>query len=272
MKRNFLISIAIIVSSFVNVYSQDTYDTILDNIEKALNAEDWQKADSLTLMLLRMDPGNPSNSLLLSNLGMYRFYSGNDSLAIDALDKACAMAPNSVTILANRARVRTAINEIQGAIEDYSHIIEVDSTYSDAYLHRGVIYLHSGEFEAAYTDFMQLLKLNPESEETNIALTSYYIITEQPSEALPYLSWLIKENPTAEYYAMRAMANIRLDKLMDAADDIFEGIILDAEYSELYVARALLNKRRYEEAAARKDIEKAIALGADPIRLSLILK
>lgn len=259
----------ITVSAADNTPGQD--ERIWSEIDASLAAGEWEKADSLTVAAIESNPGNELNPLLLSNLGMIRYYAGNDSLAIETLTKAHHAAPSSVTILANRAKVLTSAGRIVDAVDDYDTIELLDSTYSDTYLYRGLIRLYSGQFEDALTDLQRRESLSPRDEDTMVAMASFYTITENYENAISYYSQLIKANPLAEYYAGRAMCALHLERLTDAAEDIADGLERDPEYSELYLCRAILNKKRYCKDDARTDADTAIRLGANPLRVNTLV-
>lgn len=240
-------------------------------IDKAVANENWDKADSLIVETLTQHPDEATRAMLLSNLGMIRYYAGKDSLAVATLTQAHHEAPAAVAILANRAKVLTSMGHVAAAVADYDQIEQLDSTYSDTYLYRGLIYLYNGYFEDALSDLKKREKMSPESEDTLIALASYYTITEDYESAAPYYTELIHDNAQAEYYAGRAMCALHLNRLYDAAEDIAEGLALDPNYSELYICRAILNKRRYCPDDAQSDAERAISLGASPARVNALL-
>lgn len=252
-------------------WTDSRYLDLVDQADKAAKEQNWQRADSLLVEALRDEPANPSNALLVSNLGMVRFYDGRDSLALATLDDALAMAPNSVAVLANRARVLTANGRVVDAIADYDCIEQIDSTFVDTYLYRGLIYLYGGNFEKAEPDLRRLNTLAPNREETWIAMASYHSILDQPEEALPYYRKLIDHASAPEYYAARAMILIKRDALLDAAEDIASGLELDPNYAELYLCRALLNKKRYLSVESAADAQRAISLGSDPARVKMLL-
>lgn len=240
-------------------------------IDKAIANENWDMADSLIVETLTQHPDEATRAMLLSNLGMIRYYAGKDSLAVATLTQAHGEAPAAVAILSNRAKVLTSMGHVAAAVADYNQIEQLDSTYSDTYLYRGLIYLYNGYFEEALSDLKKREKMSPRSEDTLIALASYYTITEDYESAVPYYTELIRDNAQAEYYAGRAMCALHLNRLYDAAEDIAEGLALDPEYSELYLCRAILNKRRYCPDDAHSDAERAISLGASPARVNALL-
>lgn len=266
-----IFAIAAAQSSPSTTPSSPSRDLLLTKIDRAIADQQWGEADSLLVTAIAAEPEDALNPLLMSNLGMIRHYAGNDSLAIATLTEAHDAAPSSVTILANRARIYTATGRIPQAVNDYNTIEELDSTYADTFLYRGLIYLYNGDFAAAHSDLTKRERLSPDNEETLIALASFYTITENYESAVNYYSRLINADPTAEYYAGRAMCALRLDRLFDAAEDIAEGLALDPDYSELYLCRAILNKKRYCKEDARTDADTAITLGADPRRVNALL-
>lgn len=51
----------------------ENYMSLLDQIDKALTSRDWALSERLIKTALEMEPANPSNYLLMSNLGtVYR--------------------------------------------------------------------------------------------------------------------------------------------------------------------------------------------------------
>lgn len=273
--KNNILHCLLAIAIFYVPASASTIDKASDDmwaeIDNAIAGQNWNTADSLISCVINSQPDDATNVMLLSNLGMIRHYAGNDSLALATLSLAHKAAPASVTILANRATVLTAMGRVTDAITDYDTIQQLDSTYSDTYLYRGLLQLYSGNFEEAFADLQQREKLSPRNEDTLIALASYYTITEDNENAITYYTSLIRANPQAEYFAGRALCALRLDRLVDASEDIADGLDLDPDYSELYLCRAILNKKRYCNDDAQSDADRAISLGASPARVHALL-
>lgn len=267
----FLLFIIITMPIAQGKESDVSAENLWAKIDKAIAGENWDMADSLIVETLTQHPDEATRAMLLSNLGMIRYYAGKDSLAVATLTQAHREAPAAVAILSNRAKVLTSMGHVAAAVADYNQIEQLDSTYSDTYLYRGLIYLYNGYFEDAFRDLNKREQMLPRSEDTLTALASYYTITEDYESAVPYYSELIRDNAQAEYYAGRAMCAIHLNRLYDAAEDIAEGLALDPNYSELYLCRAILNKRRYCPDDAHSDAERAISLGASPARVNALL-
>lgn len=269
-------SIVILISILVvnKAYGQDRTSSTISawsDVEKHIKLNEWSQADSAITFILDSCPDKATKAMLLSNLGMIRHYAGNDSLSLTTLTQAHEIAPASVTILSNRAKVFTSAGQIVDAINDYNSIELLDPSYPDTYLYRGILYLYHGYPTEASSDLQHLETLRPNDENTLIALASLYSIIDEHEKASSYYSRLISATPCAEYYAGRAMCSLQLDRLTDAAEDIADGFQLETDYSELYLCRALLNKKRYLTNDAREDALRAIELGANPSRVKSLL-
>ena len=105
-----LLTIIIYVSGVSATTTDDTpYLRLMGLADSAIAKEDWRKAEMLLVEALRLEPANPSNVILVSNLGMMRFYQGRDSMAIATLNDAHEMAPRAVVVLSNRGSVLAAL-------------------------------------------------------------------------------------------------------------------------------------------------------------------
>ena len=255
------------IFSFCSVLADDADDNIylrmIDDAESAIKKQNFEKAEQLLTDAISFQPDNPNNALLMSNLGMVRFYMNNDSSAIITLNQAHKMAPSSVTILLNRARVLSATGDIKRAVEDYNRVTELDSTVVMPYLFRGLLYLSNGDLQGAYAQFVNITKYSPSSYDEALAFANYYMCQQKYAEAKPYYNTLLKTEKTAENYAAHALCCIFTDDLDFASDDISAGLEQNPMYGELYLCRALLYKRRYLNDDAKKDASKAKELGVD---------
>lgn len=245
------------------------YMEMVARADSCIGAEDYAEAIRQLQEAMRLLPSNPNNILLLSNMGMLHYYLGNDSVAVETLNMAHEMAPASVTVLLNRGRVNNTLGREADALRDFTEAARLDSTLTEAWVQRGLLQLRGGDVRGAEASLARAEELDPESRETVVSKALLYSKTNRPKEALPYLNRLIKKEQQSEYYVERAMCRLQLDDLGGAAEDIADGLKLDAGNGDLYVARALLNKRRYREKDAQKDAEQAVKLGADPRLLKL---
>ncbi|WP_303341576.1 lipopolysaccharide assembly protein LapB, partial [uncultured Duncaniella sp.] len=239
---------------------------LVDKADKACNDGKWSEAAKILQDAIKEEPDNPGNVLLLSNLGLVRYNLGLDSLAIDAFDQALDIAPSSVTIIANRAKVYAAMGLEQEAFNDYSRIMMLDSTYITARFHHGLIALRHRMFDVAKEDFEYLKTHYPASDEALIGEATMHSLVGEYNEAIPLYTEILRKIKEPEYFGARAYCYLMTDDLQAAAEDIAQALELDPNDGELYLYRAALNKMHYRPEDAKKDAERAIQLGVDPAR------
>lgn len=250
---------------------QTIYIRIADDASTAINNGEFVKAEQLLLQAIGMKEDNPMNPLLLSNLGMCRFYMGEDSLALATLDDAVSKAPASVTILLNRAKVKLGIGKMESAMRDYNRVIELDSLVSTPYFYRGFYELNKGNLPSAKADFEKLDRLSPDSYEANLAMATLYSSTHQEALAIPYYTKLLKQEKATEFLAGRAYCYLYTGDLYEASNDINAGLEQSPEDGDLYLCRAVLNRMRYLEKECAADAEKAVELGVSHEKVKLVL-
>ncbi len=251
--------------------TESLYFKKIDEADKACAEGLWHEAENALVEALRAEPANPSNVLLTSNLGIIRFNMGQDSLAIATLNDAHSMAPASVTILSNRAKVLAANGYDEEAYLDYSRIIELDSLEISARLPRCLYALRRHDFRTAKSD-MEFMEQNfPGKIETEIAGAAVRSGTGDFAGAIPYYSRILLERKDPEYYSGRAYCYLLTGSLQEASDDINSALAITPADGELYLYRAALNKMRYRPADAEADARKAVELGVDKTRATQFL-
>ncbi len=248
------------------------YFDLMGEADKAIAGDDWNLAEQKLLEALRLMPANPVNILLLSNLGMIRFHAGKTDEAIATLTDAHTMAPASVTILQNRARIYAEIGRDKDAINDYASIIALDSTLVEPLFYHAMLSINAGDLLSADTDVTRLKTISSNDRLTYLADATLALHTGLYAQAISPLSHLIDTDPTAGYYASRSLCRLMLGQLQEASDDIARGLEIDPVDSELYIYRALLNKMRYRPEDAKSDARRAIELGADATRVNTLIQ
>ncbi|MBD5335502.1 MAG: tetratricopeptide repeat protein [Bacteroides sp.] len=243
----------------------------VDEADKACAEGKWREAESALVEALREEPGNPSNVLLISNLGIIRYNMGQDSLAIATLNEANALAPSSVTILSNRARILAANGYDDMAYADYDRILKLDSMEISARLPHCLFALRRHAFATAKKDFEFMQRNFPGTIDTEIAGASVLSGTGEFEAAIPYYSRILQKRKDAEYYSGRAYCYLLTGSLQEASDDINAALELTPDDGELFLYRAALNKMRYRPADAEADARRAVELGVDKGRASKFL-
>lgn len=269
----YIISIFLFFAGLLFAEAGSRYLKLVDDADKAIAADDYPRAIALLTEALKTEPDNSGNVMVMSNLGMLNYYIGRDTLAIYYLSLAHDIAPESVTILSNRAKVYMETGHPRHALNDLETITRIDSTMYRPYLTQGIIYLAASDADNArrVLDRMCTLTDTSKSVECTAALAWLANLTGDNREAVRQYGILIELDPSAEFYAARAMSRVALEEYAEASEDIAEGMKLNDECAELYLARACLNRRTYRNDDAMNDAQRAIDLGADKVRVKTLL-
>lgn len=267
---------AVIIAVFISLAAPRTladtdYMKYVQWGDEAIARQKWDEAINCFQEAMRLEPANPQNVMLLSNVGMLHHYAGEDSLALHTLSEARAMAPASVVILNNRARVLTSMGRADDALSDYNLIISMDSTYAEAWYDRAALNMRRGKLDSAHSDALRYCELKPDGLQGKLLMAVIHSNSGHPELALPLYTELIESKPEAVYYSARSMCRLVLEQLPEAADDIALGLELDPADPELYYCRAFLNLKRFRQDDARADLDHAVTLGLDPRRAHLLL-
>lgn len=251
-------------------YEERPYFLLIDQSEKAVAEHDYAAAALRLVEAMGIEPDNPLNVALLTNLGLIYYYDDQDSMALVTLNHAVERAPKLIGAREARARVLIGMNRDKEAYKDYSAIIDIDSINTDARFYRGMMALYGGDLATATADFDVLQRVVPLWKNNTLAHATLYAMTGRDQEAVSLFRKLLETDKLAEYYASLAGCLIALDNLNDASQTIGEGLERYPNDPELYYYRALLNHKRYLDDDAHRDAKRAIDLGASPQRVAEI--
>ncbi len=269
--RRILTILVAITAMWLTADAESRYLELVEQADKAIGESDWWQAEQLLTEAMQAEPANTGNIMLLSNLGMIRYYMGRDSLALATLDDAHRIAPRSTAILANRATVLTSMGRVAEAIADYDAIIEADPAATEARYKRGLLRLRLADIDGAEADMTAIDSIAPGSREAETGMAVLLTTSGKFAEAAVRYSHVLQSDPQPEFYAARAFCYLMTDRLTEASDDIASGLALDPADGELYLYRAILNKMRYRPDDAEADARRALEFGVDPRRVAALI-
>jgi tetratricopeptide (TPR) repeat protein len=244
----------------------------------AQNGTDWlslafdyiehNRLDSAEIALktiLKNDPDNPVNPLLLNNLGTVQRRQGKRDEALLSYTAALGEYPKQPVFLESRASLFAEMGQAQNAIIDYSTLLEVNPNDEEALYQRGLLYLQIKNTDFAESDFRRMLELNPNSLYARRGFASLAKFRGDYDDAEKIYIYLIDKEPDDyNLYAGRAELYLLMKKPGKAYDDINRAIRLAGDKSPnpyLYVIRYRTKLLLHEKDSARDDWKKAIALG-----------
>lgn len=251
------------IDNTIPIDTSTVYFALVDSAQQAIKAENWLQAENYLLEAIRSEPGNPSNSLLLSNIATIQRRQGCLNEAIRNYSMAIDLTPNAVTLLHNRAAVYILIDSIALAQADYERIMLIDESDVESRYTHGMLALNLGDTKTAQKDFDDILRINPNSGMAKQGEGYLHKHAGEYEKAAQCFSEVIKVKPSSTLLANRADCYLATKQLNDASIDIANALELDPDDPYLYVLRAKLNKLRFNREDMERDIKLAVAHGID---------
>ena len=155
--------------------------------------------------------------------------------AIEVYSHAIELNPNSIYTYNNRGVAYGAKGDYDRAIADYTKAIQLNPNYANAYAHRGVAYQKKGEILYAIQDYSTAIGLNPELAEAYTHRGNIYLSKIDIHRAIEDYNAAIKLNSDAGLaYGNCGVAWLHLQQWGNAKVDLTVAIILRVNISALF--------------------------------------
>ena len=122
MKKSVL-SFLIYIIGVSPVFAQ-TYQELSDRAIACTEQDSLAQAENYIRQALKLEPANPHNALLFSNLGTIQRRQRDYDQALESYTYALNIAPRAVPILLNRAALNLEMGRNEQARVDYSLVLE----------------------------------------------------------------------------------------------------------------------------------------------------
>ena len=254
----------------IPAFSQ-TYEELSERAVAATEQDSLTLAEEYIMKALKLDPANPHNALLFSNLGTIQRRQHQYEQALESYTLALNIAPHTVPILMNRAALYLELGKDEQARVDYALALDIETDNREALLMRAYIYRQKRDYKAARSDYERLLKLSPLSYNGRLGLAMLEQKEGKYEEALSLLNKMIADKAdeatqiTAPHYSVLYVARAGVEKDMQHIDmaliDLEEAIKLDPSQSEAYLMRGQIYLSQKKKELAKRDFEKAVTLG-----------
>lgn len=264
MKRILILVTAIVTLASATRASSPEYIALADSADNYIKMERWQDAENTILSALKLEPGNFSNSLLLSNLGVVRTNLGKMDGALEAFRLGLSIAPRSSVIRTNRARTLLHLRRYDEALKDLDETLEIDSTQTWPLQMRGLLRIGKNDIEGAKADFTRLSKISFHNASAMAGLARVAEIEGKYDEALEYYDKAVDYDDNPETRFSHIILKINLEKYSEAGEDIRKAIEKYPEVPDFYLARGYLHRLNYRNQEAEIDKKIALDKGADP--------
>ena len=190
-----------------------------------------------------------------------KFMKGDIAGAIEYMNQAVSVEPNSPVLFLNRGYLKHVSNDLAGAMDDYNSAIKISPNYAYAYNNRGVLKTAMNDVQGAMEDYAKALSLNPKYSDVYYNRGNLKYMLSDNQGALTDYDTAIKLNPKdAEAYNNRGVVKKRLDLNVGALSDYSQAIALNPKDSIAYANRGRLKKLYFDNEGAAIDLDQAVAL------------
>ena len=164
----------------------------------------------------------------------------------------------------NWGNTKQDLGDYKGAINDYTHGIQLRPDYATAYILRGTAKDALGQHFLAIDDYDKAIELEPDNTTAYILRGTTKDTLGEHEAALYDYDKAIKLDPDdATAYVLRGMAKYSLGLDQDAISDYDKAIELEPDDATTYFRRGRVKSLLYQHAAAISDYDKAIELEPD---------
>lgn len=123
--KKFILSFLIYIIGVTSVFSQ-TYQELSDRAIVCTEQDSLAQAENYIRQALKLEPANPHNALLFSNLGTIQRRQRDYDQALESYTYALNIAPRAVPILLNRAALNLEMGRNEQARVDYSLVLDLE--------------------------------------------------------------------------------------------------------------------------------------------------
>ena len=244
-----------------DIDTETPYFQYIDSAQTYIYSHDWPLAEQWLLKAFKVDPDNPGNSMVLSNIATLQRYQGKLADAVRNYTLALDMTPHAVTLLLNRAALYIEMDSVERAIDDFERVCELDIYNTEARYSLGVLAMEGGDTKRAEDLFTEIKRINPNSGLYHEGMGLLHKRSGNFARAAELFSQVITVKPNAQLLGNRADCYLTLKRLNDAEADIRTALEMTPEDPYLYLLRAKLNKLRFQRDDMNRDIDTAVALG-----------
>lgn len=146
---------------------------------------------------------------------------------------------------------------VEKALQDFTKAINVDYTYAEPFLNRGILYYNTGRPDQALADFNRFLELKPDNPDGLLNRANTLSTLGRFKEAIPdYNKYLTIKNDDPKAYMWRGIAYFNIQNYDSAIIDFNKSIEIDPDYYEPYYWLGVIyyNQKDYSNALKYLDL------------------
>ena len=181
--------------------------------------------------------------------------------AISTLNTLIESSSNATEAWFLRGLAKYNLNDMPGALADFSKAIEQNPVFSQALLYRGITLSRQEKYLQANSDYEMVIELRPNWYEGYYSRGVNYLLMGQARKSIQDFSKVIDLDPkNIDAWINRGTAHIHNTDSMRALNDYKHAIMLNPFYHEGYSKRGRLLMQMKSFYLAHDDFSKAIEL------------
>ncbi len=181
---------------------------------------------------------NPNHTLAKHNLNAFESKRKKSMTAEQRLSQTIAADSTMLYPYLERAQQRYGAEYYEGAAEDYTNALEIDSTNEEIWLGRGLAREKMRDYEGAFSDYTQAIEMKNDFAKAWLNRGNVLLKQDRYEDAIEdYNVALIYYADYAVAYYNRAMAKMKLKKNEEACSDLKQAEILGMKVEEKVKSR-----------------------------------
>jgi tetratricopeptide (TPR) repeat protein len=207
---------------------------------------------------------NPRHFDALHLSGVIEIQRKNPTLAVELINNAIFINPNSAAAYCNRGNALHDLNRLEESIASYDRAISIKPDFAEAYSNRGNLLKDLNRLNEAVASYDRAIALNPKLAEAHSNRGNALKELGRLDEAIASYDHAIALTPNlTEAHNNRGNVLKELKRLQEAVASFDRAILVNPDYAEAHYNRgnALKELRRVDEAIASYD--RAISVNPD---------
>jgi len=200
----------------------------------------------------------------LHMLGVISGRTNDPARAIEWIEKAIAVNPNSASAYSNRGNALSALKQYQAAVASYDQAIVIKPDYADAYFNRGKALYELKQYQAAIASYDQAIAIKPDNADAYCDRGAALNELKRHQAAIASYNKAISIAPNhAKAFCNCGAAWYELDQHQTALECYNRAVAIEPDYADAYSNRgAALNELKQHQAAI-DSYDQALALQPD---------
>jgi tetratricopeptide (TPR) repeat protein len=243
-----------------NQHSKNIHQVLCRALEHH-NGGDLSEAKSLYQQILLVDSHQPD---ALHFIGVIAHQCGENTIAVDQINKALIIKPNYVEAYCNLGVSLAALGKHDEAVASYHKALTINPDYVEAYCNLGVALDALGKHDEAIASYQRALIINPGYAEAHCSLgVALYALGKYDNAVASYQKALTINPDYAEACCNYSAALVALGKYDEAVASCLKAITINSNYVEAHcnLGVALAALGRHDDAAA--SYQNALTINPD---------